>query len=48
MIFRYSFIDDDVHINVSGNYDWGMGNVWQEIDIKPCKVPDFFIDTSSV
>ena len=22
------------------------GNVWQEIDIKPCVVPGFFLDTS--
>ena len=22
------------------------GNVWKEIEIRPCKVPDFFLDTS--
>ena len=21
-----------------------IGNVWKEIDIKPCRVPDFFLD----
>jgi len=25
-----------------------VGNVWQEIDIKPCKVPDSFLDKSLV
>jgi len=23
-----------------------LGNVWKEIDIKPCYVPDFLLDTS--
>ena len=25
-----------------------IGNVWQEIDIKPCKVPDFLLDTDKL
>jgi len=24
------------------------GNVWKDVDIKPCKVPDFVLDTSWV
>jgi uncharacterized protein YciI len=24
------------------------GNVWQEIEIKPCKVPEFFLDKSLI
>ena len=30
------------------NEPYVTGNVWQEIEIKPCKVPDFFIDKSLV
>ena len=28
------------------NEPYVTGNVWKEIDIKPCKIPDFFLDTS--
>jgi len=28
------------------NEAYVTGNVWQKIDIKPCRVPDFFLDTS--
>ena len=24
------------------------GDVWQEIDIKPCKIPEFFLDKSLI
>jgi uncharacterized protein YciI len=27
------------------NEPYVIGNVWQEIDIKPCKVPNIFLDT---
>jgi len=27
------------------NEPYVTGNVWQEITIKPCKVPEFFLDT---
>ena len=28
------------------NEPYILGNVWEEIDIKPCYVPDFILDTS--
>ena len=28
------------------NEPYVTGNVWKEIDIQPCNVPDFFLDTS--
>ena len=30
------------------NEPYVIGNVWKEIDIKPCRVPDFFLDTSLI
>jgi uncharacterized protein YciI len=30
------------------NEPYVIGNVWQEIDIKPCKVPDFILDKSLI
>ena len=31
------------------NYEpYVTGNVWQEIEIKPCKVPEFFLDKSLI
>jgi len=29
-----------------GREPYVTGNVWEEIDIRPCRVPDFFLDTS--
>ena len=31
------WLDNEVYVT---------GNVWQEIDIKPCRVPDIILDTS--
>jgi uncharacterized protein YciI len=30
------------------NEPYVIGNVWEEIDIKPCKVPDFILDKSLI
>jgi uncharacterized protein YciI len=30
------------------NEPYVTGNVWQEIEIKPCKVPEFFMDKSLI
>jgi len=30
------------------NEPYVTGNVWQDIDIKPCKVPEFFLDKSLI
>jgi len=30
------------------NEPYVIGNVWKEIDIRPCKVPDFFLDKTLI
>ena len=46
-ILIVDYLSKEVLINEwLNNEPYVTGNVWQKIDIKPCKVPDFLLDTT--